>query len=115
MMKPDYSQPRELFAEDENGNTTTQRIGTIVQADPKIAEDPNTSDVKTITLSYTFFRSKADGPARDLGTAAAKEQVQGKALVGASDKARARAAADKSGSYQTPPMQTETAAQQSRQ
>jgi cytochrome c oxidase assembly protein subunit 11 len=28
--------------------------------DPKIAEDPNLDDVKTITLSYSFFRSKAD-------------------------------------------------------
>ena len=28
--------------------------------DPKIADDPNTQDVKVITLSYTFFRSAAD-------------------------------------------------------
>jgi len=28
--------------------------------DPKIADDPATSDVRTITLSYTFFRSLDD-------------------------------------------------------
>jgi len=28
--------------------------------DPAIAKDPNTADVKVITLSYTFFRSLAD-------------------------------------------------------
>ena len=28
--------------------------------DPRIAEDPNTRDVRVITLSYTFFRTLAD-------------------------------------------------------
>jgi cytochrome c oxidase assembly protein subunit 11 len=28
--------------------------------DPKIAEDPNTRDIRTITISYTFFRSLED-------------------------------------------------------
>ncbi len=28
--------------------------------DPRIAEDPNTSGIRTITVSYTFFRSLAD-------------------------------------------------------
>ena len=28
--------------------------------DPAIADDPNTTDIGTITLSYTFFRSLED-------------------------------------------------------
>jgi cytochrome c oxidase assembly protein subunit 11 len=28
--------------------------------DPKIAEDPNTSGIRTITVNYTFFRSLED-------------------------------------------------------
>ena len=32
------------------------------QVDPKLASDPLTEEVKTITLSYTFFRSKESAP-----------------------------------------------------
>jgi cytochrome c oxidase assembly protein subunit 11 len=28
--------------------------------DPRIAEDPNTRGIRTITISYTFFRTLAD-------------------------------------------------------
>jgi cytochrome c oxidase assembly protein subunit 11 len=32
--------------------------------DPEIFEDPNTRDVSTISLSYTFFRAKQETAAR---------------------------------------------------
>ncbi|MDP2698774.1 cytochrome c oxidase assembly protein [Thalassospira sp.] len=39
----------------EAGQTVDMPVSFFV--DPAIAEDPNTQDVKTITLSYTFYRS----------------------------------------------------------
>jgi cytochrome c oxidase assembly protein subunit 11 len=38
--------------------------------DPKIRDNPNTADIQTITLSYTFFRAQDDGAAADAGSAA---------------------------------------------
>ena len=39
--------------------------------DPKIRANPDTADIGTITLSYTFFRAEDDGKAADAGSAAA--------------------------------------------
>jgi cytochrome c oxidase assembly protein subunit 11 len=38
--------------------------------DPKIRDNPDTADIETITLSYTFFRAEDDGAAADAGSAA---------------------------------------------
>lgn len=39
--------------------------------DPKIRDNPDTADIGTITLSYTFFRAEDEGKAADAGSAAA--------------------------------------------
>jgi cytochrome c oxidase assembly protein subunit 11 len=90
------------------------RMAVVFYVDPKLATDPGTSDVQNITLSYTFFRSKDDGSARDLSTATAAEADRDKALVGAAAASRAQAVAHDDRTYRTPAMDTETPASRSR-
>lgn len=51
------------FNEQVLGPGESAELGVSFFVDPKIVDDPNLSEVDTITLSYMFFRAKAD-PAR---------------------------------------------------
>ncbi len=83
-------QAGEYFSKIECFCFTEQRLGAGEEAvlgvqfyvDPEIFTDPNTRDVKVITLSYTFFRAK------DGGDGGGKKAEQAKAPAKAPAKAR---------------------------
>ena len=89
------------------------RMPVVFYVDPKLATDANTADVGTITLSYTFYKSRDQGPAQDLAARVTAEATQDKTLVTGATQARAQAAARGDKSYATPPMISETAGSRS--
>ncbi len=84
------------------------RMPVVFYVDPKLAKDPNTAEVQTITLSYTFFRSKDDSPAQDLTARTGTEATDDKTLVDTAAKSRQTALAHGDPTYKTPPMIIET-------
>jgi cytochrome c oxidase assembly protein Cox11 len=64
-----YFNKIQCFCFDEERLGPRQKVDMPVDffIDPKLADDPNTREVDTITLSYTFFRSSDPEGAKDLG------------------------------------------------
>jgi cytochrome c oxidase assembly protein subunit 11 len=65
------------FQEEKLGPGESARMPVVFYVDPKMTKDPETSDVRTITLSYTFFAEEGFAPdatqaVRDLGTGSAQ-------------------------------------------
>ncbi len=61
------------FTDEELKPGATARMVVQFVVDPKLAADDNTEEVGTITLSYTFFRTKPTGPVRDMAAASKAE------------------------------------------
>ena len=71
------------FTEERLGAHKSVEMPVDFFVDPKLASDPNTSDLDTITLSYTFFASLHPQGATDLARFAPPSAADGKRLFAA--------------------------------
>ena len=82
-----YFNKIQCFCFDEERLNAHQKVDmpVVFFVDPALASDPETRDVDTITLSYTFFRSVNPENAKDLSrfvAGAEPDRVRGQALFG---------------------------------
>jgi cytochrome c oxidase assembly protein subunit 11 len=64
------------FTERTLGPGETTESAVVFYIDPAIVQDPNVSDLSTITLSYTYFPAKTGRPVVEAATSAPKLKTQ---------------------------------------